>query len=150
MAQVLELIKSNKTYYPKSLEDYAITCSIGSPLASVDSDYFPVFKSRCTKYKVKIEVTNFEDYEEGLISSMQKKWPYDLKKFNESLHIEVPKTKKAFEKAQKLCDLLVEHSNRHMFDTEVKTRKFSQKIRFSIERTFNGHKKPDWKEGSKS
>lgn len=146
----IRLVRNGKIYYVPSVVDYEVLKGLGIPLMSVDLNRLPLLKSRCRQNKIKILIKGFEEFEALAHKKIKDRWEHGFYSEGKKTYIEVPRKKSLYQQAQRLVDSLAGFYGRHLFDTNVRVRKFSKKVRFIIERTFNEQKQPEWKEKSPS
>lgn len=146
--QVLRLVRNGRMFYVPSQLDYETLRSMGTPLLKIDLTELPLLKSRCRKRSVQIQVREFEAFEQLLFKKIQHRWKFPIIIKGNLIHVDIPRKKSLYPKAEILVDAIQNFYSRHLFDVEVKVRKFSKKMRFTLERTFNGKKEPEWKVSS--
>lgn len=144
--RVVRLVKNRSTLYVPSIEDYELLKELGVPLLTLQEVELPLLKSRCKAKKVALKIKPFEAFEKLALGKVKERWDFPIYSTGSSLYFDIPKQNKIYPKAKNLVRALTGFYNRHLFDTDVKVRKFSKKVRFTIETSFNNERAPEWKD----
>jgi hypothetical protein len=144
--QILNLVKNAKVMYVENKDAYVLLKSMSTPMIRVDENYLPLLADRCRKYKVKIAVKDFSTIEEDFQRKITDSWKYGFKIKGNKIAVEIPRKKSLKQTTERLVNYVKQFYQSHMFDVEVRVRKFPNKVSYILERKLNGERVPEWQE----